>query len=234
MEFHVTNDSVGDWYRNVVSLRASVDLFADLVRDPRDAQILAEHELATKPARRPMPIVSRPFEDAALYDPLYAAIAWPFKHPCSSRYSSGAFGVWYGADTLVTSVHETVHHFRGNTLASRVAAQSPRPIYQERRVHRVRSSAMLIDLRIACREDPRFTDPDDYAFCQTIGKQLQSASQPGVESCSVRHREGVIVGVFRRDALSDPRDVCYLTYVLHPDSGHVDVERTPGKAEWHV
>lgn len=37
MEFKVTEDSRGDWLRNVVSLRASVELFADLVRHPSDA-----------------------------------------------------------------------------------------------------------------------------------------------------------------------------------------------------
>ncbi len=33
-----------------------------------------------------------------------------------------------------------------------------------------------------------------------------------------------------RQALSDPRDVCYLTYVLEPGIGRVTVERTPGPA----
>lgn len=49
VEFKVTEDSRGDWLRNVVSLRASVELFADLVRHPSDARVLVEHELATKP-----------------------------------------------------------------------------------------------------------------------------------------------------------------------------------------
>lgn len=234
MEFKVAEDSLGDWYRNIVSLRASVEIFADLVRDPLDTRVLVEHELATKPARAPSPVISRPFEDAELFDPLCAAIGWPFEHPCRSRYSNGTFGVWYGARTLLTSIHETAYHFRRNTLASEIAARSRVPIYQERRVHLVRCSAMLIDLRERCREEPRLVDPDDYTFCQAIGGQLRAASQPGIQSCSARHREGEIAAVFQRNALSDPRDVCYLNYLLHADTGQVEVERTPGKVEWRM
>lgn len=234
MDFRITEESRGDWFRNIVSLRASVDLFADLVRHPRDAQILVEHELATKPAREPSPVISRPFEDAEIYDPICAAIEWPFDHPCRSRYSNGTFGVWYGARSLLTSVHETVYHFRRNTLASEIAARSRVPIYQERRVHLVRCSAMLIDLREQCRAEPRLLDPIDYTFCQSLGAELRTASQPGIHSCSARHREGEVAAVFRRDTLSDPRDVCYLGYLLRPDTGCVEVERTPGKMEWRI
>jgi len=232
--YRLSEDCRGDWLRNIVSLRASVELFSDLVADPADARVLIEHELATKPARGATPIIDRPFEEALLYDAIREAIAWPFEHPCRSRYSSGAYGVWYGARTLLTSIHETVYHFRRNTLASDIAAKSPTPIYQERRVHRVRCQALLIDLRTACAREPRLVDPADYSFCQAIGAELRAASQPGVQSRSVRDSGGEIVGVFQREALTDPRDVCYLTYVLDAPSGRVDVERTPRRVEWTI
>jgi hypothetical protein len=232
MEYKVSEDSRGDWLRNIVSLRKTVDLFADLVARPGDTRILIEHELATKPVRAPVPILSRPFEEAALYDPIQAAIEWPFEHPCRSRYSDGSFGVWYGARTLETSIRETVHHFRRDTLASQIAAQSPTPIYQERRVHRVRCSAMLVDLRNLCAVQPRLLDPEDYAYCQSLGLKLRQAALPGVQSLSARDPGGEVAGVFLREALSDPRDVCYLTYILEPGNGRVDVERTPGHVEW--
>ncbi|MGH8318332.1 MAG: RES family NAD+ phosphorylase [Steroidobacteraceae bacterium] len=232
MDYKVSEDSRGDWLRNIVSLRRSVDLFADLVTDPADTRILIEHELATKPIRAPVPIISRPFEEAAFYDPVRTAIEWPFEHPCRSRYSDGSFGVWYGARTLETSVWETVHHFRRDTLASEIAARSRAPIYQERRVHRVRCSAMLIDLRELCADEPRLLDPDDYLYCQALGAQLRAAALPGVQSVSARDAAGEIVGVFLREALSDPRDVCYLTYILDPRTGRVEVEREPGRVTW--
>lgn len=234
MEYRISEDSCGDWLRNIVSLRKTVDLFAELVSDTADTRVLIEHELATKPTREPAPIISRPFEEAALYDPIQAAIDWPFEHPCRTRYSDGSYGVWYGARTLETSIRETVHHFGRNTLASEIAARSRAPIYQERRVHRVHCSAMLVDLRALCTEEPRLLEPDDYTYCQSLGAQLREAALPGLQSRSVRDAGGEIAGVFLRQALSDPRDVCYLSYVLDPASGHVDVERTPGKAEWKI
>jgi RES domain len=232
MEFKISEDSRADWLRNIVSLRRTVDLFADLVANPADTRILMEHELATKPARESVPIITRPFEEAALYDPIRAAIEWPFAHPCRTRYSDGSFGVWYGARTLETSIRETVHHFRLNTLASEIAATSRVPIHQERRVHRVRCSAMLVDLRALCAEEPRLLDPRDYSYCQALGARLRQAALPGLQSLSARDDGGEVAGVFLREALSDPRDVCYLTYILQPGNGRVDVERTPGKVEW--
>jgi len=234
MEYSISEDSRGDWLRNIVSRRKSLDLFADLVARPADTRVLMEHELATKPTRELTPIISRPFEEADLYDPIRAAIEWPFEHPCRTRYSDGSFGVWYGARTLETSIWETAYHFRRDTLASEIAARSRVPIYQERRVHRVRCSAMLVDLRTLCAAEPRLLDPDDYSYCQTLGAQLRAAALPGVQSLSARHAGGEIAGVFRREPLSDPRDVCYLTYVLDPQTGRVDVEREPGKIEWPV
>jgi hypothetical protein len=234
MEYKLSEDSRGDWLRNIVSLRKTVDLFADLVAQAADSRILIEHELATKPTREAVPIINRPFEEAVLYDPIRAAIDWPFEHPCRSRYSAGAFGVWYGARTLETSIRETAHHFRRDTLASEIAARSPTPIYQERRVHRVRLSAMLVDLRPLCAEEPRLLDPDDYSYCQGLGAQLREAALPGLESRSARDAGGEIAGVFLRQALSDPRDVCYLTYILQPEDKRVDVERTPGRVEWVI
>ncbi len=234
MDYTVCDDSRGDWLRNIVSLRRTVDLFADLVARPGDARVLIAHELATKPTREPAPIISRPFEEAALYDPIQAAIEWPFEHPCRSRYSDGSYGVWYGARTLETSIRETVHHFRRDTLASEIAARSRTPIYQERRVHRVHSSAMLVDLRPLCAGEPRLLAPDDYSYCQSLGARLRHAALPGLQSLSARHAGGEVAAVFLRDALSDPRDVCYLTYALHPGSGRVDVERTPGHIEWTI
>lgn len=229
---YVTADSQSDWYRNVVSLRRSVDLLARFVDDAEELRLVLEHEAATKPARGMPPIVVRPFEEAEVYDPIAAAIRWPFEHPCRSRYSDGSFGVWYGARELETSVYETVHHFRINTLASEAARASPGPIYQDRRVHRVYCAAMLVDLRGRCAVEPRLLDPVDYSVCQSLGRQLHAAAQPGVLALSARRSGHDIVGVFDARSLSDPRTVCYLTYALDPETGRVAVSRAPGKVEW--
>lgn len=233
-EYRLTRDSQRDWHRNIVSLRESIDVFSDLVDDPKDVDVLVRHEIATKPVARQPAIITRPFEDADVYDPVASAIEWPFVHPCRTRFSSGAFGVWYGASSLETSVRETVHHFRSGTLASSIAAQSKRPIVQERRVHLVRCNALLVDLRGLTRKEPGLLHRDDYSACQILGAELKNAGMPGVLSYSVRHPKAEIVAVFAPSVLADPRMVCYLTYTLFPDTGRVAVERTPGTIEFDL
>jgi hypothetical protein len=230
----VTRDSQGDWHRNIVSLRKSVDLFADLVDDPRDVDVLVRHEMAVKQAYQEPAIIHRPFEEAANYDAIAAAIQWPFEHPGNSRYSSGIYGVWYGAASIETSVRETVHHFRRNTLASAIAASSTRPIVQERRVHLIHCNALLVDLRARTRKESQLLHPEDYAYCQALGRELRDAGMPGVLTYSARHAKSEVVAVFTPSVLNDPRTVCYLTYKLFAETGKVVVERALGKVEWEL
>jgi hypothetical protein len=189
---------------------------------------LVAHEIQTKPFLGQPPIIARSFEEAEVYDPIAAAIAWPFEHPCRSRYSNGSFGVWYGANSLLTSIFETAYHFRINTMASS-AVQPGTTVVEERRAHKVTCTAALIDLRPHLEQHQGLLDPHDYAACRLLGTQIHSAALPGVLTRSVRHPEGQIIGVFRQDALSDPRFVCYLTYHLEVDTGRIRVERETGQ-----
>lgn len=226
--YKVTEDARGDWHRNIVSLRASIDIFQELVDDPAAVPVLIEHEMATKPTREPQPIITRPFDDAATYDPIVTAIQWPFDHPSASRYSAGSYGVWYGARSLLATIHETVHHFRLNTLASEAARVSSEPVVQERRVHLVHCGASLVDLRARCETDPTLLDPINYTHCQALGAELRSSFLPGVLTLSARLPAAEVAAVFVKEALSNPRHVCYLTYTLDVGSQRVAVERTPG------
>jgi hypothetical protein len=232
--YQVTDDSRADWHRNIVSLRATIDIFQELVDDPADVAVLMEHEMATKPTREQQPIISRPFDDAATYNPIATAIQWPFDHPGTSRYSAGAYGVWYGARTLLGTIYETVYHFRLNTLASEAARDLSEPIVQERRVHLVQCSAALVDLRVRCATDTGLLDPSNYAHCQALGAEIRSAFLPGVITLSARLPGEDVVAVFVREALSNPRDVCYLTYKLDTATRRVSVERTPGRVDWVI
>ena len=184
--------------------------------------------MATKPCQAESPLTSRPFEEAEIYDPIANAIAWPFEHPSWSRFSSGVFGVWYGGDSLLTAVHETAYHFRVDTLASSAVARGS-VVVQERRAHLVACTAALLDLRPHVTREPRLIDPHDYSTCQALGAQIYRAALPGVLNQSARYADGHISGVFIRDALINPRTLCYLTYFLDVDSGTVRVEREPGR-----
>jgi len=229
LRFTLAEDSKADWHRNIVSLRKSVDIFADLIDEPGEAQILIEHEQSAKLTRRVPPIIVRPFDEAGIYNPILDVIRWEFDHPKRSRFSNGSYGVWYGARDVITSVYETAHHFRKYVNDSE--APSSDPIRQERRVHLVRCSAMLVDLRPHLAEHPQIIDRDDYSFSQTLGAQLRGDMQPGLITHSARHTGHDVIVVFTEEALSDPRNICYFTYTLDRESGHVSVERTPGQVE---
>ena len=215
-------DTHADLMRNIVSLRVSQDLFDDLSDNPADWDAAIALELATKPPlfSSAQPVLYRPFEEDRWND----AIHYPFRHWMRSRYSDGSFGVWYGADSIETTVHETVHHWRSGFLQD---AGFTRPgIRAERKLYRVRCDAALVDLRPAVAHVPALVDPADYSLTQQIGARLHREGHPGLVSRSARC-DGDIHGVLNPAVLSDPRQVCFLTYST--TDGGVVVEREPGQ-----
>lgn len=215
-------DTHGDLYRNIVSLRVSEDLFDDLSDRPEDWQSAISLELQTKPATyiSHTPIIHRPFEEAAWDE----AIGFPFRRWTSSRFSDGSFGVWYGADSLETTVYETVHHWRYGLLADAGFLDSG--IRIERRVHLVRCDAALVDLRNAVSNYPMLVDPTDYTFTHQTGGRLHREGHPGLVTISARC-EGDVYAILNPAVLSNPRPHCYLTYITTENG--VDVERAPGE-----
>ena len=213
----------GDLVRNIVSIRVSQDLFDDLSDNPADWQAAINLELATKPRMfaSATPVIDRPFEDARWND----AIHYPFRHWMRSRYSDGSFGVWYGADSIETSVHETVYHWRAGLLQD--AGFTQPGIRLERKCYRVRCDAALVDLRPLVAQFPALVDPADYTLTHQVGAKLDREGHPGLVSRSARC-DGDVFAVFNARVLSDPRQVCFLSYVT--TAAGVSVEREPGSA----
>lgn len=210
-----------DLFRNIVSLRASEDLFDDLSDDPAARQAALNLELETKPPafESPTPIIHRPFEEAAWND----AIGYPFRHWMRSRFSDGTFGVWYGASEIETTVYETVHHWRFGLLED---ARFTMPGVQiERKVYRVRCDAALLDFRRAIGHHPALIHPSDYSFTHQLGARLHREGHPGLVARSARCG-GDTQAVLNPAVLSNPRQVCFLTYTTTADG--VAIERNPG------
>jgi hypothetical protein len=218
-------DTHTDLMRNIVSMRVSQDLFDDLSDNPADRDAAIALELATKPRlfSSPQPVIQRPFEEAAWNE----AIRYPFTHWMRSRFSDGSFGVWYGADSVETSIHETVHHWRKGLLAD---AGFDRPgIRVERKLYRVRCDAALVDLRSAIAHEAALLDPVDYTLTHQIGTKLHREGHPGLISRSARC-DGEIYAILNPRVLSSPRQACLLTYIS-TENGSVRIEREPG-ATW--
>jgi hypothetical protein len=212
-----------DLVRNIVSLRVSEHLFDDLSDAPADWDAAIALELATKPRLfvSPEPIIDRPFEEALWND----AIGYPFKNWMRSRYSDGSFGVWYGADTIETTVHETAYHWRTQLLQD--AGFTQPGITIERKLCRVRCDAALVDLRPAVAHFPALVDATDYSLTQQVGAKLRREGHPGLVSRSARCA-GDIFAVLNANVLSHPRQAMFLTY--RTTSAGVAVEREPGVA----
>lgn len=128
----------GDVFRNVVSLRESRDLFADLSEgDETASRIAAAAEMRTK-ERIPQGLIQRGFHYTTAID--YPFATEPF---LSTRFGDGSFGVWYGSLALETSIRETAFHmYRAESAVEGLQEI----VIRERAVYLVLCQAVLIDL----------------------------------------------------------------------------------------
>jgi len=122
-----------------------------------------------------------------------AYIERPFAFPVASRFSTGAYGVLYAANSIHTAVRETAYHL-AQFFASGNAPESER----RRTRLRLRMRGTVEELRRANnpRVDPAIYDPNDYASAQRLGAQLRP-KRLGVGFDSVRNLHGgTCVGAF--------------------------------------
>lgn len=214
-----------DVARNIVSLRQSQDLFDDLTDDPAHWLLAqkVEDEVKPPPYSSRKPIIDRPFEDAQWFN----AIDWPFKHWQTSRFSDGSFGVWYGSESVETTVYESAYHWYRGLLSD--AGLEQMAVIAERKVYWVACSAALLDFRELVADEPDLLHPSDYTFCQTVGSRIHREGHPGLLTPSVRRSAGQNLAIFNPAVLSNPRQNCQLTYKLQ--GGQIVVEKQPG-AVW--
>lgn len=202
----------GDLFRNIVSLRQSQDLFDDLSDDAEDWEAAIDLEMACKPGQfsSMQPIIDRPFEESNFFE----AIQFPFERFNASRFSRGHFGVWYGSETLNTTVHETAHHWV-NGLLRDAGYDDIQGVSIERRVHLVQCHGTLINLMPVKHEWPELRS-NDYSACQSLGARLHEQNFPGLWTPSARC-DGANAAILTPRLLSYPRHYCHLTYWLQGD-----------------
>jgi len=207
-----------DLFRNIVSLRESIDLFSDLTDgDEFESEVAVTAEMRVK-SDIPPGMIQRGFHYST-------AIRYPFEAEpyLSSRYGTGAFGVWYGSLEFETTIHETAYHMIREE--QRVEGLKG-PIVRERAVYLVHCRAVLIDLR---GKEKRFAGliAQDYSFTHQISERLHKEGHPGLLAPSARCR-GTSQVSFTPSILDNPRPHCYLTYRCYPERGTLVIERQPG------
>jgi hypothetical protein len=211
-----------DVMRNIVSIRDSQNLYDDLSDNP-DEWTLAqqvEDEVKPPPYRSSTPVIHRPFEDAEWFN----AIAWPFDHWQSSRFSDGSFGVWYGCNSVEASVYESAYHWYRWLLSD--AGFEKSAVIGERKLYSVTCDAALLDFRGLIADYPALFHKTDYTYSQSVGARINREGHPGLVVPSVRYNGGENYVVFNPDVLSNPKFNCQLTYRVEADS--IIVEKNPG------
>lgn len=150
------------------------------------------------------------------------AITYPFvKEPIMmSRYSDGTFPIWYGSLDQETTIEETKHHMLSELQAIE-GIQNLTSIKKRRVIYDIKCHALLIDL-----SKKRDSHPDlisnDYSFCHSIAKRIQSEGHAGILSPSARC-VGTNINVFKQSVLSDPKPVIFLTYEYDHKNTKIDV-----------
>jgi hypothetical protein len=208
--------------RNIVSIGSSQDLFDDLSAAPDEWALAQQVEDQVKPPvyQSATPVIHRAFEDAQWFN----VIAWPFKHWQASRFSDGSFGVWYGSDSLKTTVFETAYHWFSGFLTD--AGFENEPVVGERKVYEVACDAVLVNLRPLTSKLTDLMHKTDYGYTQSVGARLHREGHPGLVTTSVRYPAGQNYAVLNPAVLSNPRHHCQLTYRL--DGPRIVIEKQPG------
>ena len=191
-------------YRLIPSRYPTVGLY-DAIADPADLDVdFAIEALANPRIRDELGEITLVAKDERVTGPGATPVMAAFTHlnKDGSRFSAGAYGVYYAAHSLETAIAEVSHH-RAVFLRS---TEEP-AIDIDLRLVTANVEADLHDLAEpgeAANAANRFAaalDPDDYAPSQALGRALRAVESWGIRYPSVRHAGGECVGIFRPRAL---------------------------------
>ena len=183
-------------YRIIRTIFPPVDMFED-VADPADWELLASAEAKLNPRLRDA-IGNLSLVPAArrVSGPTASIAMGAFTHVSPnrpSRFSAGAFGVWYCGDRLEVALSETAYHF------GRFMGASGEPGADAE--YRLLTCTVSGDVAVA---------PDacllasDWQAGQRFGQDSRANGLDGVLYRSVRYPAGQAVGLFWPDCLSLP------------------------------
>jgi hypothetical protein len=197
----------------------AVTLF-DRVADAADFEALYALEAMTNErVRDELGQVERVAPQDRVFGPGSGPIMAAFTHinVLGSRFSDGAYGVFYAARERATAVAETRYH-HGRFLA----ATNEGPLHLPMRLYHVAIDARLHDLRPVGAVNEAVYAPGSYSASQALGGTLHAAGSAGVAYRSVRLAGGQCCGLFRPRGASGCLHAAYLLYVWN-GQGFTDV-----------
>ncbi|WP_110654227.1 RES family NAD+ phosphorylase [Salinicola halimionae] len=195
-------------YRVVPSRFPPIDLF-ERVATPDDWDLLNRLEGQTSTRlREEAGAIHMVREEDRRYGPGWTPVMAAFCHFTGqgSRFSDGAFGVYYCALDEATAIAETRYH------AERFLRDSSEPPMQlQQRVYLSDLEGSLHDLR----DDPAaipLLDPENWHAGQAFGRQAWEAHADGIVYPSVRDPDGECAAVLRPPVMSATRQGRHLGY----------------------
>ena len=197
-------------WRIIPSRFPPVQLF-ERVTEPQDLEAVFELDALTNPRlRNEVGNIQLVPDEDRVSGPGSSVIMAAFTHlnPDGSRFSDGAYGVFYAANDFNTAVAETRHH---RERFMRATAQ--RRMELDMRVYLVDIVGKLHDLRGQRDRLPLIYHTDNYAAGQHLGRKLRKAGSNGITYDSVRRAGGECAAVFRPPVLSNVRQERHLCYV---------------------
>ena len=197
--------------RIVAARYPPIDLFERVSPDPAVWEALIAAEQLVNPRVRDAVGEIRlvpPGERVSGPGASWVMAAFTHRNPLGSRFSDGAYGVYYAARTLRTAVRETAYH------VGRFAADSrDPPRYADMQVLVGRVDQRFVDVAtLPAAARARILAPDDYAAGRAFGAVVRAGGGNGVVYASVRDPGGECLGAFRPDAVGIPVPAGSLRY----------------------
>lgn len=194
----------------IVPTRHPTVYLYDRVADAADFDALyALEALTNERLRDEAGEVERVPREDRVFGPGSGPIMAAFTHvnPLGSRFSAGAYGVFYAARERATAVAETRHHH-----ARFLAATGEGPLHLPMRLYTVAIDARLHDLRPPGAVADAVYDTADYGAARALAATLHAAGSHGVVYRSVRHAGGQCAGLFRPRGASSCHAKAVLLY----------------------
>lgn len=192
--------------RIVPTRHPSIYLF-DRVADAADFDALyALEALTNERVRDEVGQIERVAPDDRVFGPGSGPIMAAFTHinPSGSRFSDGAFGVFYAAQDRATATAETAWHH-----ARFLAATAEPAMHLPMRLYHLSLDSRLHDLRTGFDAEHA---PCDYAAARALGARLRTAGSSGLAYRSVRRPGGHCAGLFRPRGASNCLHAAILLY----------------------
>ncbi len=213
-------------HRIIRSVFPPIDLFEDIA-DPAEWDALARAETATNPRlAETIGHLDAVPPDRRVSGPGASWAMAPFTHfspDRPSRFSDGAYGVYYAGNRIEVALFETIHH-HGRFIAA--TAEAPGWTSQFRELVG-RLDTELHDLRGGGFET--CLAPDDYAPAQALAARLRGVGSNGLAYPSVRYPDGACIAAFWPDVVGVP--VQGRHYAYHWDGTRVDLVRDEGSGD---